>query len=112
MCPSYHDIVQNLVWVQVKSIGNRSDPLRSEGVLCINEHNFALTTTLRARQLGSDAKRVAHLRLAGSEFPKRFCNSHTFHPTLQQCIKTVTSRRDPSDPFSFLEDLHSSLELH
>lgn len=55
---------------------------------------------------------MAKLGLSGPEFSEGFCDGHTFHPTLQQLVKSVTASRDPFNPLPLLEDLHPSLEIH
>ena len=47
---------------------------------------------------------------SSSEFPKGFCNGHTFDTSLQQLIKLSTTSCDAFDIFSLLKYCHTRLE--
>jgi len=54
-CATYHDVVEDTFRIEIKSVRNLLDALRSERVLGVDEKHFALATALRARKLCSDA---------------------------------------------------------
>ena len=54
--PSHKDIVEDLLSIEVESIGNGLDTLRSECVLSVDVQHFALPAALRSWQLRSDTE--------------------------------------------------------
>lgn len=50
-----HDVAEHLLWIKLKSFGDLLDTLWSEGVLCVDVENLALSSTLTSWQLCSDA---------------------------------------------------------
>jgi hypothetical protein len=54
-----HDVIQNLLGIQVESLGNALNAFWAEGILGVNEHNLPLTPTLRSGHLSRHAKSVA-----------------------------------------------------
>lgn len=59
MCSTDHDVIQNLLSIQIESLGDGLDAFWSKGILGVNEHNFPLTPTLRFGHLSRHTKRVA-----------------------------------------------------
>ena len=81
--PTNHDVVEDALRVKVESIRDLPDALWPERVLCVDEENFALAATLRARQLCRNTERMTQLCLAGPELSEGLRDGHALNATLQ-----------------------------
>ena len=97
--PGGGDVVEALVRVDARGLGDLDEALRAEGVVGVDEEHAARGAAVLLGELGLDAERERQLRLARAGVAEDFGDRPDLNPPADERVEGRRARRMNSDAF-------------